>query len=212
MSLRHPASSRGEDESGRERGNRRRSGRGAIAVPFHPIQEARHDTSGTCTAQRRACCPYPLRRQRSGRRPLHQPAAPVPDQGSFPPPALPGLIGTTPLSPTPQGRFRALRRHRRPASLASRPRGFPRYTRPLFRTCRRHFPDVTVGCAHSPLPQRRRHIWVKVVTTRMLFISIYCFVDVRGVRTNREEYPLTPANFVKTNRNQLLYIMTNSYT
>ena len=46
----------------------------------------------------------------------------------------------------------------------------------------------------------------------MLFISIYCFVDVRGVRTNGEEDPLKPANFVKTNRNQLLYIVTNSYT
>ena len=45
----------------------------------------------------------------------------------------------------------------------------------------------------------------------MLFISIYSLVEVRGVRADGEEYPLKPENFVKTNRNQLLYIVTNSY-
>ena len=49
--------------------------------------------------------------------------APFPDQWSFPPPALPGLIGTTTPSATPRGRLRASRHNRWPAPL--RPRAAP---------------------------------------------------------------------------------------
>ena len=80
--------------------------------------------------------------------------APFPDQGSFPPPALPGFTGTTTLSATPRGRFRASRHHRWPAPPASHPKGFPCCTQPLFHTCRRHYPGGTVGCSHRSLPQR----------------------------------------------------------
>ncbi len=37
--------------------------------------------------------------------------------------------------------------------LASRPRGFPCCTQPLFRTCRRHYPGGTVGYPCRSLPQ-----------------------------------------------------------
>ena len=82
--------------------------------------------------------------------------APLPDQGSFPPPALPGLIGTTTLSATPGAgsapHSATVDRLRLPAA----PRGFPCCTQPLFRTCRRHYPGGTVGCVRRSLPQRRR--------------------------------------------------------
>ena len=72
--------------------------------------------------------------------------APFPDQGSFPPPALPGFIGTTTLSATPEGRFRASRHHRWPAPPASHPKGLPvLHTTPL---------------SHMPSPLPRRNRWV----------------------------------------------------
>ena len=72
--------------------------------------------------------------------------APFPDQGSFPPPALPGFTGTTTLSATPGGRFRASRHHRWPAPPASHPKGFPvLHTTPL---------------SHMPSPLPRRNRWV----------------------------------------------------
>ena len=72
--------------------------------------------------------------------------APFPDQGSFPPPALPGFTGTTTLSATPGGRFRASRHHRWPAPLASLPKGLPvLHTTPL---------------SHMPSPLPRRNRWV----------------------------------------------------
>ena len=72
--------------------------------------------------------------------------APFPDQGSFPPPALPGFTGTTTLSATPGGRFRASRHHRWPAPPASHPKGLPvLHTTPL---------------SHMPLPLPRRNRWV----------------------------------------------------
>ena len=72
--------------------------------------------------------------------------APFPDQGSFPPPALPGFISTTTLSATPRGRFRASRHHRWPAPPASHPKGFPvLHTTPL---------------SHMPSPLPRRNRWV----------------------------------------------------
>ena len=73
--------------------------------------------------------------------------APFPDQGSFPPPALPGFTGTTTLSATPGGRFRASRHHRWPAPLASHPKGLPvLHTTPL---------------SHMPSPLPRRNRWVR---------------------------------------------------
>ena len=75
--------------------------------------------------------------------------APFPDQGSFPPPALPGFIGTTTLSATPGGRFRASRHHRWPAPPASHPKGLPvLHTTPL---------------SHMPSPLPRRNRWVLYV-------------------------------------------------
>ena len=72
--------------------------------------------------------------------------APFPDQGSFPPPALPGFTGTTTLSATPRGRFRASRHHRWPAPPASHPKGLPvLHTTPL---------------SHMPSPLPRRNRWV----------------------------------------------------
>ena len=74
--------------------------------------------------------------------------APFPDQGSFPPPALPDFISTTTLSATPRGRFRASRHHRWPAPLASHPKGLPvLHTTPL---------------SHMPSPLPRRNRWVRV--------------------------------------------------
>ena len=71
--------------------------------------------------------------------------APFPDQGSFPTPALPGFTGTTTLSATPGGRFRASRHHRWPAPL-SHPKGLPvLHTTPL---------------SHMPSPLPRRNRWV----------------------------------------------------
>ena len=82
--------------------------------------------------------------------------APFPDQGSFPPPALPGFNGTTTLSATPGAgsvpHDTTVGQHRLPAT----PRGFPCCTQPLFHTCRRHYPGGTVGCMRRSLPQRRR--------------------------------------------------------
>ena len=72
--------------------------------------------------------------------------APFPDQGSFPPPALPGFTDTTTLSATPRGRFRASRHHRWPAPPASHPKGLPvLHTTPL---------------SHMPSPLPRRNRWV----------------------------------------------------
>ena len=69
------------------------------------------------------------------------------DQGSFPPPALPGFTGTTTLSATPGGRFRASRHHRWPAPLANHPKGLPvLHTTPL---------------SHMPSPLPRRNRWVR---------------------------------------------------
>ena len=65
----------------------------------------------------------------------------------LPPPALPGFIGTTTLSATPRDRFRASRRHRWSAPLASRPKGLPvLHTTPFSQM-------------PSPLPWRNR--WVR---------------------------------------------------
>ena len=72
--------------------------------------------------------------------------APFPDQGSFPPPALPGFAGTTTLSATPGGRFRASRHHRWPAPPRQPPRGASRVA---------HDPS-----AHMPSPLPRRNRWV----------------------------------------------------
>ena len=72
----------------------------------------------------------------------------LPDQGSFPPPVLPGLSGTTTPSATPEGRFRASQRHRWPAPLASHPAGFPVLH--------------TIPLSHMPSPLPRRNRWVRM--------------------------------------------------
>ena len=73
--------------------------------------------------------------------------APFPDQWSFPPPALPGLIGTTTPSATPRGRLRASRHNRWPAPLRQPPPGASRVA---------HGPSTRMP---SPLPRRNR--WVR---------------------------------------------------
>ena len=74
--------------------------------------------------------------------------APFPDQGSFPPPALPGFTGTTTLSATPRGRFRASRHDRWPAPPRQPPRGASRVA---------HDPST-----HMPSPLPRRNRWVRM--------------------------------------------------
>ena len=74
--------------------------------------------------------------------------APFPDQGSFPPPALPGFTSTATPSATPRGRFRASRHHRRPAPPRQPPRGASRVA---------HVPST-----HMPSPLPRRNRWVLV--------------------------------------------------
>ena len=74
------------------------------------------------------------------------------NQGSFPPPALPGLHGTTSLSATlparpgprgpPVGACHATDRASRVAAI------------PLFHTCRRHYPGGTGRCLRRSLPDR----------------------------------------------------------
>ena len=74
-----------------------------------------------------------------------------PDQGSFPPPALPGFSGTATLSATHKGPVPRLTAQPLASSAPpATPRGFPCCTRSLFRTCRRHYPGGTVGCSCRP--------------------------------------------------------------
>ena len=79
-------------------------------------------------------------------------------QGFFPPPALPGFIGTTSPSaicverPHPS---RARRCHRGCHRDHIRT-GFPCCAQVLSRTCRHHYPGGTIGCESRSLPQPQR--------------------------------------------------------
>jgi hypothetical protein len=72
----------------------------------------------------------------------------LPDQGAFPPQALPGFISTTTPSATPRGRLRTSRCRRWPVRYPqATPRGFP---------CRAHLP-----CTYMPSPLPRRNRWLR---------------------------------------------------
>ena len=84
-------------------------------------------------------------------------SSPVTGQGSFPPPALPGLVGTTSPSAICHGRPRSSRIGRCPGVAGSGHRDrLPLLRLGSLRTCCHHYPGGTAGCASRSLPRRRR--------------------------------------------------------
>ena len=95
-----------------------------------------------------------------GRRPfpgVSPRSSPVTGQGSFPPPALPGLAGTTSPSAICRGRPRPSRIGRCPGVAGSGHRDrLPLLRLGSLRTCCHHYPGGTAKCASRSLPRRRR--------------------------------------------------------
>ena len=83
--------------------------------------------------------------------------APVPDQGPFAPPALPGFLTTTGLSATPNGPALSLRTTGSPDMLPGLPAGLPVLRRsPLYMHAIATTPAGPLGARVVHLPQRRR--------------------------------------------------------
>jgi hypothetical protein len=75
------------------------------------------------------------------------------NQGRFPPPALPGFIGTTNPSVNPS-RPACPSRASGWASRSPTPWAFPCCAVFLFHACHRHYPGGTSGCTLRSLPRR----------------------------------------------------------